>query len=530
MTNLRKTLYAWRDNEAAKRDVELFRILPNHALDEIVRALPRTKDELIAIKGIKEAKYREFGKIILAMVDENVGENHESSVISLPRSSASLATRGHQNSRFDLKNQSQRSNLESVQPTETVFTVSTYLDIINRELYRVHARVKGEVTSIKLQGSALYLGLKDSEDESSLSVFMWARDYTLSGLELVEGMEVVVEGRSEVYKPSGRLSFRAETIELVGEGALKKAYDALKKKLDSEGLFAPEKKRPLPEYPEHIGLITSKQGAVIHDFLNNLGKFGFKVRFIDSRVEGAAAVKEILSAIKYFVTQEIDTLVIIRGGGSLESLQAFNNERVVRAIAEFPKPVICAIGHDKDIPLAQLAADLAPSTPTAATTILNQSWEEGVHAVRYFTKDIMSLYHEQLWVKKDQLQSLNEAMRIAFSGMTAIFSELTQEFFDIFIRTQRTLAKLTEKLLGLREQILARFTQILERTEVTLGEVSRMLIRENPLRQLRLGYSILSHGGKVVRGVSRLKVGQHFEARLADGTLEAQVKEINTNK
>lgn len=514
MASLRQTLYAWRDNEAGKRGVELFRVLPNSALDEIVRSLPRTKEELTAIKGIKDAKYREFGKMILAMVDENVVASHQLLVTSLPRSSASLTTRGRQ----------------SPETEETVLTVSTYLDIINRELYRVHARVKGEVTSIKLQGSALYLGLKDGEDESSLSVFMWARDYTLSGLELTEGMEVIVGGRSEVYKPSGRLSFRAETIELVGEGALKKVYDALKKKLDTEGLFATEKKRPLPEYPEHIGLITSKQGAVIHDFLNNLGKFGFKVRFMDSRVEGAVAVKELLSAINYFATQRIDTLVIIRGGGSLESLQAFNNERVVRAIAEFPKPVICAIGHDKDLPLAQLAADNAPSTPTACTTLLNQSWEEGAHSVRYFTNDIINLYHEQLWIKKDQLQALNEKIQIAFVKITTIFSELTQEFFDIFVRAQKALTKSTEALRGLKEQIFVRFTHGLEGVEAKLGEVSRMLIRENPLRQLCLGYSILSRGGKVIRGVSGLKVGDHFEARLADGTLGVLAEKIDPNK
>jgi exodeoxyribonuclease VII large subunit len=509
VANLRTILYAWRDNEAAKRSVELFRVLPNSAIDEIVRALPRTKEELTAIKGIKDAKYREFGKVILALVDEH-----------MPTTPGIV-------SQDNIDPFSDPTSDDAIVKNEkTIFTVSTYLDIVNRELYRLHARVKGEVTSIKAQGSAVYIGLKDGEDDSSLSVFMWARDYALAGIEIVEGMEVAVEGRSEVYKPSGRLSFRAETIELVGEGAWKKAYDALRKKLDDEGIFAPERKRALSEYPEQIGLITSKTGAVIHDFLNNLGKFGFKVRFMDSRVEGAAAVKDLLSAISYFSTQPIDTLVIIRGGGSLESLQAFNNERVVRAIAAFPKPVICAIGHDKDIPLAQLAADHAPSTPTAVTVLLNRSWEEGVHAVHFFTTDIMGLYHEQLWIKKDQLRLLSEDMRAAFSGITAIFSELSKEFFDMVIRTERALARSSEMLRSLEERIVMQFTQVLTDTENTLGEASRMLNRENPLRLLKLGYSILSAEGKVLRGVAELASGAHFEARLADGTLEAIIERI----
>ncbi|OGZ05984.1 MAG: exodeoxyribonuclease VII large subunit [Candidatus Lloydbacteria bacterium RIFCSPHIGHO2_02_FULL_54_17] len=515
MANLRQTLYAWRDAEAAKLGVELFRVLPNNALDEIVKALPRTKDELTAIKGIKEAKYREFGKVILAMVDEHAGASHQ------------LSDTSRQSTRSDLKAVSPRSDLVlpdlvPLASEETTFSVSAYLDIVNRELYRIRARVVGEVTSIKFQGSAVYIGLKDAEDESALSVFMWEREYATAGIEVAAGMAVAVEGRSDVYKPTGRLSFRAETIELVGEGALKKAYDALKKKLDEEGVFAPEKKRPLSEYPERIGLITSKTGAVIHDFLNNLGKFGFKVRFTDARVEGAAAVKEILAAIKYFSEEEIDALVIIRGGGSLESLQAFNNERVVRAIAEFPRPTIVAIGHDKDVPLAQLVADHAPSTPTAATVLLNRSWDEGVHTMRYFIKDISALYQGELWANKERLGTLNDVVRAAFAEITMRFSVASREFSEALLLLGRWFTKRGEMLRREAGDLVGNFHRALLDAGREVGESSRLLQLHNPLRQLRLGYSILSKGGKVVRSAKDLPAGTHFEARLSDGTIEAQ--------
>jgi len=186
-------------------------------------------------------------------------------------------------------------------------------------------------------------------------------------------MEVIVEGMPNIYVPNGRFNFSVNTIELVGEGALKLAYDKLKKKLTAEGLLAVERKKTIPELPEKIGLITSETGAVIHDFLTNIGKYGFKIKFFNSRVEGQLAIKDLLKAIEYFKNQDIDVLVIIRGGGSFESLQAFNNEVLVRKIAEFEKPVICGIGHDKDIPLSALAADLLVSTPTAVTTVLNRS-------------------------------------------------------------------------------------------------------------------------------------------------------------
>ena len=175
----------------------------------------------------------------------------------------------------------------------------------------------------------------------------------------------------------------------MGEGALKKAYDKLKQKLEKEGLFSSEKKKPIPEFPQRIGLITSETGAVIHDFLNNLGKYGYQISFVNSRVEGQIAVQGLLLAITYFSGKEIDVLVIIRGGGSLESLQAFNNEALVRKIADFKIPVICGIGHDKDVSLASLAADKAVSTPTAVTALLNRAWEKAIHDVVALEKDLV---------------------------------------------------------------------------------------------------------------------------------------------
>jgi len=192
-------------------------------------------------------------------------------------------------------------------------------------------------------------------------------------LDIELGMEIIVDGMPSIYAPSGRFNFQVNTIELVGEGALKLAYDKLKKKLEDEGLFGIARKKEIPELVQKIGLITSETGAVIHDFLNNIGKYGFQIKFFNSRVEGQLATADLLKGIKYFENQDIDVLVIIRGGGSLESLQAFNNEVLVRRIAEFEKPVICGIGHDKDVPLCALVADLLVSTPTAVTTVLNKS-------------------------------------------------------------------------------------------------------------------------------------------------------------
>ena len=508
MANLRGVLLAWRDNESAKKGVELFRVLPNSAIDEIVRAMPKNKEELTAIKGIKEAKYQSYGLAILNMVKE-----HSGGAITVAREPDAMMPIS-----AELPKQKKEEG-------RTLFSVSTYLDIINRELWRLRATIKGEVTSFKVQGNAVYFSIRDTEDASTLSVFMWMNDFNLAGIELTEGLEVIVEGRSEIYKPTGRFNFRADTIELVGEGAFKKAYDVLKKKMDEEGLFDESRKRILKEHPIKIGLVTSRTGAVIHDFLNNLGRFGYHITFVDSRVEGGAAVKDILSALTYLETKDIDVLLVIRGGGSLESLQAFNNEHVVRKIATFPAVTICAIGHDKDVPLAQLVADYAPSTPTATTIILNSSWESTIHELQTIARDIASRYGESLWTTGDILTQKTNILESHLEHVIRPFRQMIINFNELMMLVARNLSSRKDTLEYSAKQIVNQYERQLRgmRDAVNIGNKS--LIQNNPMRQLRLGYSILTQKGKVLRTVDDVAVGDSFEARLADGTLVSNIVE-----
>ncbi len=512
MANLRQALYAWRDAEASKRAVELFRILPGSTLDEIVRVLPRSKEELTTIKGIKDAKFQAYGKTILALVEQYAPEGGRAVVPdSTPRAPDAVSSVS-----------SFLAAPEEVPP----FSVSDYLDVVNRTLWRLSARVQGEVTSLKFQGSALYLAIKDAEDESTLQVFMWLSDYTLCGVEITEGMEVVVEGKSEVYKPTGRLSFRAQTIAPVGEGALRAAYEALKKRLDGEGVFAYERKRALPEFPERIGLVTSRDGAVIHDFLNNLGRFGFHVSLVDSRVEGLLAVKDLLRAMSRLAHEDIDVLVVVRGGGSLESLQAFNNEQVVRAIASFPVPVICAIGHDKDVPLAQLAADFAPSTPTACTALLNAPWEEATGEFRLLERELVSHMDGLL----GQVQVLLLDARLSLSDhLVALRDQFRQAEQGVLVQVPVLARAIEQQLRSAREEFSSmtyRYRATLDALRTALDRFTAELRLHNPLEQLRFGYSILSVQKRILRSVAELEPGAHFEARLSDGTLKASVTEI----
>lgn len=370
---------------------------------------------------------------------------------------------------------------------EMVFTVAEYIETLNAYFKARAAKVRGEVSELKRADSGhVYFSIKDKESGATLGAIIWSRNYALCGVVLEVGMEVILSGHPNIYPARGTLSFVADTVELVGEGALKKAYDALKKKLEEEGLFAPERKRPLPEYAQKIGVITSMAGAVIHDFENNLGKFGFKVRALDSRVEGQQAVAPLLEAIAQMHEEaakgNIEVLVVIRGGGSLESLQAFNNEALVRALAAFPVPVIAGIGHDQDVPLAALAADRMTSTPTAAAHLLSRPWEEA-------------------YAKIAQLSSV--AIRVD-SRIRRLYDDLDLAWKSVLDHTQNGIAWAKEQIVNAERSVRV----------------------NDPTRQLALGYSIIRHNGKVLRSVRGVTAGDELHAELADGTIRAKVEDI----
>lgn len=392
---------------------------------------------------------------------------------------------------------------------ELSFSVATYLDLLNEGLSHFRAKIEGEVSSVSTKNGHVYFTLKDKDGESSMNCIIWRSNYAACGLRLEPGLEIAASGGPNVYKLTGRLSFIAETVELVGEGALKQAYDKLKAKLEKEGLFAVASKKKMLRYPERIGLVTSASGAVIHDFLNNLGRFGYQIKFIDSRVEGQLAISELTAAIRSFRREDIDVLVIIRGGGSLESLQAFNNEVLVREIKKFPLPVVVGIGHDQDVPLASLAADVACSTPTAVTRVLNESWELARAEVRLHERDILNFFERALSAKK---QLADFRLKDNFTNLWRRFNEQAKQLAD------------------LKQDLFSGLQKGLTRTGDKLDQLLQVFALNDPARQLKLGYSIVRKNGKVVREVREVKIGDQLDIILNNGVVESEIKRIKTNK
>ncbi|MDO8265219.1 MAG: exodeoxyribonuclease VII large subunit [Candidatus Parcubacteria bacterium] len=389
---------------------------------------------------------------------------------------------------------------------DKIFSISEFIQLLNIGLKTSKARIIGEVGEAKSGPTGhMYFTMKDEKDGGMLNCIIWRSKYSLYGLKLQEGMKIMASGYPEIYAPSGRLSFIAETIEPAGEGALKKEYERLKAKLKEEGIFDLARKREIPKYPQRIGVITSKQGAVLADFLNNLGRFGFKVKMIDSRVEGQAAVADLLASIKTFKKEDIEVLVIMRGGGSLEAMMAFNNELLVREMADFPVPVIAAIGHDRDVSLVAMAADLAVSTPTAAANRLSESWEQALLFLERYERDIIGRYGQIL----EDYREIENKFRFSL-----------QNFKNTLLNAKINFGSSLKKSFSGFRILLAKTKEKLEYAEKTIEF-------NNPERQLKLGYCIASSGGKIIRKVGDVKVGENLDVKVLDGAIVSEIKKIN---
>ncbi|MCX6766656.1 MAG: exodeoxyribonuclease VII large subunit [Candidatus Moranbacteria bacterium] len=500
--NLLQKLKDWRAKTARRENVELFRVISNQALEEIAAKQPQSKVELLEVKGIKEKKYAKYGEEILALVRKS-----ESSTLgSVPRVELS--------------------------DSEKIFEVGEYLDFLNEKLLDAEARVKGEVSSIDIRGNYIFFSIKGKDEESLISCFVWKNDYQTSGVDLEEGMEVVIWGYPNVYKPSGRLSFQTKLIELVGEGLLKKAYEELKRKLEAEGVFAPERKKILPKYIQRIGLITSHQGAAIGDFISNIGNYGYQIKFFDSRVEGKQAVFELVKGVKWLNKNmpDLDAIVLVRGGGSLESLQAFNTEALVREIAGSKIPVLAGVGHEQDVTLAALAADKMVSTPTAAALEIRRAWDEAIHGVESNEKYILNAFQNILSEKKNIILESERTLSGKLADIFERFRRARENLKNNLVKIKMTIDYDRNYLSNASRKLVSDYRRLFSDFKNMLKSLAEKIIIHNPERQLKLGYSLVSFNNKIVRSVKSVQIGDEVDVKMSDGKLRSQIKEIVVNK
>ncbi|NTW89891.1 MAG: exodeoxyribonuclease VII large subunit [Candidatus Moranbacteria bacterium] len=517
MADLSSLLRMWRAKRASQEGVEPYRVLTNAALDGIAERKPLTADELMEVKGIKDAKCRQYGKEILEIVGRSGAGSGHLSFPGVARAGSAPA---------DYPDEPEDTPKEAVDDT---LSVSRFLDGLNTELSGMAARVRGEVSSVDERDRVVYFSIKDAADDSMLNCLIFRWQYDVSGVRLREGDEIIVEGVPEIWKPMGKLSFKVGTIEVAGEGALKKAYDELYRKLESEGAFAPERKRPLPEFPERIALITSEQGAAIGDFLTNLGRLGVKVDLYPSSVEGKRAVLELLRAVKYFRTKAdlYDILVVIRGGGSIESLQAFNTEALVRAIHESEIPVIAGIGHEKDVTLAALVADRMVSTPTAVARTIREPWDRARQTLIQSERTIVSSFEGALSESSDRLEKSVGTFLGFLEGVSDRFERAKSALGSKLSMLEYRLRESSTQLEGMTRRIGEGWKNADKDVRERLARAEGALRQYDPNRVLSLGYAIVRAQGRVLSKVSDVSVGEELDIRLSDGNVTAEVKSVN---
>jgi len=376
----------------------------------------------------------------------------------------------------------------------------------------------------------LYFSLKD--EAAILRCVMFRSAAARLKFVPKDGAKVLVAGRVSVYEKGGQYQLYADTIEPRGQGALQLAFEQLKKKLAAEGLFEEARKKPLPFLPQRIGIVTSPTGAVIRDMLHVLGRRfpGFHAILNPVRVQGEGAAEEIAAAIAEFNRLDnVDVIIVARGGGSLEDLWPFNEETVARAIAASALPTISAVGHETDYTIADFAADRRAPTPSAAAEIVMPARAELVARIqtdlrqlRQALADVVPQYAQRV---DDLMESLTHALEGFLDTEQVRAEDLAQELaraMDTRLRSDRVL------LDGFCHELPRVITNRLHTEKVRLDGLLRRLDALSPLAVLRRGYSLTTDAdGCVICRARDVKPGERVTTRLAEGRLTSEVLEAH---
>jgi len=396
--------------------------------------------------------------------------------------------------------------------------------------------VQAEVSNLSRPASGhWYFSLKDRD--AQLRCAMFRQRNMLSRFTPREGQLVLARGRVSLYEARGDYQLLVEHLEDAGEGALQRAFEELRARLNAEGLFATERKRPLPAAPGCIGVITSPTGAAVRDILHVLARRfpAASVVIYPVPVQGAAAAPAIAAALDLASARgECHVLILARGGGSLEDLWAFNDERVARALARCALPVVAGIGHETDVTIADFVADLRAPTPTAAAQLVvpdRSVWLQrlAILARRFHTAMLRSF--EEATV---QLRSRSERLQRAHPGARLI--QHAQRLDELELRLRRALdSQLREassqseamslRTANLSERLRAAWLRSLAAAQGRLELSARALQGVSPLATLHRGFAILTRGsdGTIIRQRAQLTIGDPIEARVADGVITALV-------
>jgi exodeoxyribonuclease VII large subunit len=450
------------------------------------------------------------------------------------------------------------------EPARRILSVSELTSQVKRllELHVGTIWVTGEVTNLRAQSSGhMYFTLKDAGSQLNCVLF---RSEPVAHRELLQdGQKLLLQGDVTVYEARGQYQLIVRAVELQGTGALQIAFERLKQKLAAEGLFAPERKRPLPRYPQRIGVVTSPTGAAIRDVVHVIRRRNPSLEIIVApcRVQGDGAAREIAAAIRLLnefnstrdpQSPHLDLILVTRGGGSLEDLWAFNEEVVARAIFESAVPIVSAVGHEIDFTISDFVADLRAATPSAGAEIITEGVFSSCEFVSAAANRIRQLTGRQLEAKSDDLQQLGS--RLGRMHPRRRFNDWLQWLDDLhggLLRCAKQGARqqfaafqnLSERLSRVRPaQLLKQRRELFEQESARLNEQIKHRLHQHrnrtdalearlrllsPEQVLARGYSITTDAatGEVLRDRSHVKPGQRLRTRLKNGAVTSRVED-----
>jgi exodeoxyribonuclease VII large subunit len=407
--------------------------------------------------------------------------------------------------------------------------------------------IKGEISNFKPHSSGhFYFNLKDSKAAISAVMF---RGFN-QGLKFKphDGLEVIVRGKITVYEPRGSYQVFCEMMEPVGAGALQLAFDQLKRKLESEGLFAAARKRPLPPMPRHLVVVTSPTGAAIRDILNILGRRfkGLRVTVVPAVVQGAGAQASICAGIALAQRlPDIDVMIVGRGGGSIEDMWGFNEESVARAIAACRVPVISAVGHEIDFTIADFVADLRAPTPSAAAELVCKNAAELQERIVLQHKRLIRGLVHRYQLHRQNLVGLSKRLidpKRRVQDLTLRCDELEQRLENAMKRNlererqhvrlllsrlpspQEVILRWTQEVHMLRTRLEGHVLRSIEGQRARWARMSALLDAVSPLKVLERGYTLTSKAGAVVKTVAELNKNDIVEIAFVDGKVQARVE------
>ena len=440
----------------------------------------------------------------------------------------------------------------------SVTTLTKYLKMkFDKDPYLERVYLTGQVSNFRKRPTHQYFSLKD--DRAVIQATIWSGVYQRLGFDLEEGMKINVVGRVQVYEPSGSYSIIIEKAEPDGIGALAIQFEQLKKKLSEEGLFQERFKQSLPQFSKKIGVVTSRSGAVIQDIITTVSRRfpGVEIVLYPTKVQGEGAAEEIARNIaRANERDDLDVLIIGRGGGSIEDLWAFNEEIVVRAIFESRLPIISSVGHETDVTLADFVADKRAATPTAAaelatpvtkldlltylqnqekrmTTVVKHSLSKKQEALRILSQSVIFRQPERLY--DGYLQRLDQLQLRLKQGLNAELVRNQQKVQEQIHRLEQLspiikIQRYQDRIQQLKKLLRSQMAVIYDAKVAEVKRLSEALLMLDTSRIVARGYAIVKKGEVVVASAKDLKENDQVSLLMRDGQVELEVRDVKTKE